>query len=121
MRFKFLLEDYADLLNEKTYVEPNKNTKYKRTWFYTHKNLRAAFRHIKNAFDNQQLFQFIDGKIPSTNNYLEGGINARLKELRRCHRGISVEHQKRIFDWYLLSRTREGIGDFIKKSTRKFT
>jgi hypothetical protein len=121
MRFRFLLEEYEELLNEKTYVKSDEISKHKRKWFYTHKNLRAAFRHVKIAFDELQLFQFIEPNIASTNNYLEGGVNARLKELRRCHRGLEIEKQMKIFDLYLLSRTEHGISEFIKKSTRNDT
>ena len=40
------------------------------------------------------------GKIPATNNQIEGGINARLRALLRNHRGLSVERRiKAVFWW----------------------
>jgi transposase len=40
------------------------------------------------------------GKIPSTNNQIEDGINARLRDLLRNHRGLSIERRiKAVFWW----------------------
>jgi len=52
-------------------------------------------------------------KIPNNSNCLEGGINSPLKNLLRCHRGISLEHQKRMLEWYLLALSRTSINNFI--------
>lgn len=68
----------------------NKNGKL--TWWYTHKNLRGGYIHLKNALPN--LFTYIKHlTIPRTTNHVEGGINARLKELIYRHRGLKL-HQK---------------------------
>ena len=32
-------------------------------------------------------------RIPRTNNQIEGGINSRLREMLRVHRGLSVERR----------------------------
>jgi hypothetical protein len=94
---------YSDYLKERTYIE---NSKTNRIWSYTHRNLRSANTHIRNLLKNNWLFTYLkDSDIPNTNNRLEGGINSRLSELSRAHRGISLEHEKRMWEWYLYSRS----------------
>jgi len=68
---------------------------------------------IRKLQKNNMLFLFIENAIPNNSNHLEGGINSPLKNLLRCHRGISSEHQMRMFEWYLLSRSNTSINDFI--------
>jgi len=90
-RFKHWMKKYAIFMAERTYGE---NKKSKRNWWYTHKNLRAARSLIKNALPH--LFMFIGHpEIPRTTNHVEGGINARLKELLHRHRGLPL-HKKQI-------------------------
>lgn len=39
-------------------------------------------------------------KMPSTNNQMEGGVNAQLRTMLRDHRGLSVERRiKAVFWW----------------------
>jgi hypothetical protein len=65
-----------------------------------------------------QIFAHIGNDIPNTNNKIEGGINARLKELRRCHRGVSIEHEKKLFDWVLWSKSEDPkLKNLIKNHT----
>jgi len=61
----------------------------------THKNLFSACYMVCNAIKKNMLFLYIKNKIPNNSNCLEGGINSPLKNLLRCHRGISLEHQKK--------------------------
>jgi transposase-like protein len=79
-----------------------------------HQNLYSVIRMIKTLYKNDRLFLYLKHDIPKTTNGLEGGINARLKELIKSHRGISLEHQKRLVEWYLISRSKEGIKGVIK-------
>lgn len=99
---------YWNFLNERTLSDD------KVKWWYTHKNIRSVRFHIRYALENRQLFIFINRQIPKTSNLVEGGINARLKELRRCHRGLNMDKQKRIFEWYLWSRNEgKNLIDFL--------
>jgi hypothetical protein len=79
----------------------------------THKNLFSACYMVRNAIKKNMLFLYIENKIPNNSNCLEGGINSPLKNLLRCHRGISLEHQKRMLEWYLLTRSGTAINNFI--------
>ena len=73
------------------------------------------------------------GKIPSTNNRIEGGVNARLREMLRNHRGLNVERRiKAVFWWCYMHSPRpltvseivktmptdQSIADIYKKMTR---
>lgn len=69
------------------------NQNGRQTWWYTHKNLRGGYIHLKNAIPN--LFTYTEHpNIPRTTNHVEGGINARLKELLRRHRGLSLKQKQ---------------------------
>jgi Transposase, Mutator family len=81
-------------------------------WWYTHRKLRGTRSLLKNAIPD--LFRFItDPSVPKTSNHVEGGLNARLKELIRCHRGFSLRHKLILAAWYLALRQGQ-------KPTRKF-
>jgi len=72
-------------------------------WWYTHRKLRGVRSLLRNAIPD--LFRFItDPTIPRTSNHVEGGLNARLKELMRCHRGISATKKLALASWYLALR-----------------
>ena len=48
---------------------------------------------------DEELLAEID-RIPSTNNQIEGGVNARLREMLRDHRGLNIERRiKAVFWW----------------------
>lgn len=74
----------------------------KSTWWYTHKNLRGGYIHLRNALPN--LFIYIDHpNVPRTTNHIEGGINARLKELLHRHRGLSLKQKQTLVAIFLAS------------------
>ena len=76
---------HAAFLKERSYGEPKAGEK--RTWWYTHRNIRAARSLVRNALPH--LFTFIDHPhVPRTTNHVEGGVNSRLKELAHRHRGL---------------------------------
>ncbi|TNC93777.1 MAG: hypothetical protein FD118_4262 [Rhodocyclaceae bacterium] len=82
---------HADFLKERSYGEPKAGKK--RTWWYTHRNIRAARSLIRNALPH--LFTFIHHPhIPRTTNHVEGGVNSRLKELVHRHRGLSKDRKR---------------------------
>jgi hypothetical protein len=76
-----------------------------RSW-YTHRVLRGVRSLLTNA--TPDLFRFIrDSSIPKTSNTVEGGLNARLKELIRCHRGTTLQGKLVLCCWYLSKRQRK--------------
>lgn len=75
-----------------------------KNWWYTHKNLRKAARHILNAADN--LFVFIgQPNSVSNTNHLEGLFGQRKPALSR-HRGLSRKRVANALLWtmHLLSK-----------------
>lgn len=74
-----------------------------RRWWYTHRKLRAVRSQINNSLPD--LFHYIRyPEIPRTTNHVEGGINSRLKDLFRRHRGLSATRKITLTAWYLHSR-----------------
>lgn len=92
---RFLAErSYGDLQNKK------------RGWWYTHKKLRAVRSLIQNSLPC--LFTFIGHhEIPRTSNYVEGGINSRIKELLHRHRGLNLVQKQALVSWFLTSKQRQ--------------
>lgn len=79
-------------------------------WWYTHKKLRRVRTLIERSLPH--LFTFVRyPEVPRTSNHVEGGINARLHELFRAHRGISVQQKEILTAYFLLAK-------IFKKSTR---
>jgi len=82
-------------------------------WWYTHRRLRAVRSLLRNAAPN--LFRYVDDPgVPRTSNHVEGGLNARLKELRHSHRGVTRRQHMALASWYLHLRA-------TKKPTRNVT
>lgn len=94
---------HGDFLKERTHGENH--------WWYTHRKLRAIRSLLKNAAPD--LFRYVDDpSVPRTSNHVEGGLNSRIKELLRSHRGLSKNQRIALVCWYLHSR---------EKSTRNVT
>lgn len=86
----------------KKFLKERTETLSGRRW-YTHRRLRGTKALIQNAIPD--LFRHITNvTIPRTSNVVEGGINARIKELFRCHRGISTTKKLALASWYLAIR-----------------
>jgi len=84
---------YASLLKERSYPEPGSTAK--RHWWYTHGNLRRAWRLLTK--DQNSLFHFLDNPlVPSTNNSLEG-VNRHL----RRREGMGKGKQLALMMWRL--------------------
>lgn len=99
-------ERHADFLKERTFGDGGR-------WWYTHRKLRAVRSLVRNAAPN--LFRYIDDPgVPRTSNHVEGGLNARIKELLRSHRGITKRQRMALASWYLHIRA-------AKKPTRNVT
>jgi hypothetical protein len=94
-RFRRWQRSHAVFLNERTQGDAY--------WWYTHRKLRATQSLIANAIPD--LFRFVtDPTVPRTSNHVEGGLNARIKELLRCHRGLSTQKKLALAAWYLYLR-----------------
>lgn len=88
---------YGDLLTEKSYKENPLTGKLR--WWYTHTNIRAAYRILTK--DQDHLFVHLDHpQIPNTNNGLEG-VNSNLKGKLTDHRGMKYPQQVSFVFWYL--------------------
>ena len=46
-----------------------------------------------------------DKRLPAVSNHLEGGINSQLRNLAKLHRGMRQEHQMKLVEEYLYSRS----------------
>jgi len=87
----------------------------RRRWWYTHRKLRAVRSLVGNAIPD--LFRHIGRpEVPRTSNHIEGGVNSRIKELMRCHRGLDVRKKKSLVAWYLSKRQ-----EAAEKPTRNVT
>lgn len=83
------------------------------TWWYTHGRTKRAYTALVTAVRRNQLFVYLDppeavlnpGKLHSTTNALEGGVNSHLKRLATNHRGRPKEHIRTAIDWWLLAHT----------------
>jgi len=94
------IEKYQPFLAERTLSETSKK------WWYTHRKLRATRSLLKNALPD--MFTFLTySQIPRTSNHVEGGINARLRELLRCHRGLTPPQQRSFSCWFLVLKQEE--------------
>lgn len=101
-------QKYGYMLKEKT-IAP---TGISRSWWYTHGNLRRAWRLLTH--DQDPLFVFlINPLIPKTNNALEG-VNSNLKQKLGDHRGMSTQRQTAFLSWYM-ALTRSKSPEYLKK------
>ena len=85
---------WNSFLCEKTYNERGH-------WAYTHKHLHRARSGLNKLLAQNVLFTYLENSgYPSTNNRIEGGINARLREVLYNHRGMPLIHRiKAVFWW----------------------
>lgn len=98
--FKHWRKTYKKTINEKTTIRLLSGRK---SWRYTHGRLHSAYSLLNNSLPN--LFTYVGHwEIPRTTNLVEGGLNARIKELIHRHRGLPGEKKKIIAFNYLLKR-----------------
>jgi hypothetical protein len=101
-------QHYSSLIRERTMVDNPRPGQ--RKWWYTHGRLRSAYKQLEKLLKEKQLFTYLETDltpepIPRMTNYLEGGINSQIRTKLKLHRGMSEEHQRRLAEWYLYSRT----------------
>jgi len=107
-RFKLWEETYGDFVRQRTYHQAP--TTGRRRWWYTHGRLRSAYHQLRKLQEDNQLFTHVhnpDITIPRNTNHMEGGINSQLRTKLKLHRGMNEEHQRRLVEWYLYSRTED--------------
>lgn len=134
-RFIEWLKKYNQFLSQMTYDEHGNSS-------YTHERLLRAQQSLQRLVKNGTMFTYLDESlkskvddIPSTNNQIEGGINAQLRAMLREHRGLSIERRlKAIFWWcYMHSPdplpaaeilkvmpTDKSIADIYKRMSKKY-
>ena len=107
-------DQYGSWINEKTWRDSTLPglvpswVRHSQQWWWTHYNSRRAYRLLEKLARQGVLFTFLDPclreqvceVLPSTTNALEGGVNAQIKNLIRCHRGLSEEHMRRAVEWW---------------------
>jgi len=88
-------KQYGFMLKEKTIGSQF----IKKKWWYTHGNLRRAWRLLTH--DQDPLFVFLTNPlVPKTNNSLEG-VNSNLKQKLGDHRGMSTARKASFLSWYM--------------------
>ena len=79
----------SNFLKQRTYsADPTSPKK----WWYTHKNVRAAFRHLKTSTNNM-FFYLENNQIPKDTNGLEAEFT-HLKQKLNSHRGLTRNRQQ---------------------------
>ena len=72
----------------------------------THERLLKAERSLLKLIRENTLFTYLEAELtddfaaPSTNNRIEGGVNSRLREMLRNHRGLSIERRIKAVYWW---------------------
>jgi len=92
---------HGEFIKEKSY---GVNEEGRKTWWYTHKNLRRAFRTIKNSLENMFLYLEHMGLEKDTN-----GLEAEFTHLKhklRSHRGLRRWKRESFVSWYFYLKTR---------------
>ena len=107
-RFKQLYDQHRQYVDEHTMMTTPTNQVMP---LYTHNKLHAAYALLERLINERQLFNYVDHpelSIPSTTNLLEGGINSRIAELLKCHRGLTMKGQAWVINLYLWTKTEFG-------------
>lgn len=104
-KLKAWYKQHLSYIDQKT-VTTTTTATGKRTWHYTHKNTRSAYKQLyKLRHDATRFCYRPSPELPASSNYVEGGINAQLRNLLKLHRGMSQEHQMKLVEAYLFSRS----------------
>jgi len=83
---------------EKLLMIRTKGIGTKKKWWYTHGNLRRAWRLLTK--DQDPFFVYLTNpQIPNSNNSLEG-VNSQLKQKLGDHRGMKLQQQVSFAFWY---------------------
>lgn len=114
-RFTAWMKKYQKFLEEMTIDEQGNKRP-------THERLLKAQRSILKLIRENTLFTYLDECLcdfaaPSTNNRIEGGINSRLREMLRNHRGLSIERRIKAVYWWCYMHSPEPLSssEILKK------
>lgn len=94
---------WADFLEDVSVVDGRRQ--------YTHERLRKARSSLSRLVSRGTLFTYLDpalaaeGPLPRTNNPIEGGVNAQLREILRNHRGLSLMRRVKAVFWWCYMHT----------------
>ena len=94
--------EWKTFINQKTY--PTNLTSNEKPW-YTHKNLRKAFRILKNS-QNNMFFYLDDINIPKDTNGLEAEFT-HLKNKVNAHRGLLQKRVINFVNWYWFFKSKK--------------
>ncbi len=94
---------WKDFLAETTIIDGRKTL--------THERLVKARNGLNTLISRNTLFTYLDidltkdEALPATNNKLEGGINARLRQMLRDHKGLNIERKIKAVFWWCYMHT----------------
>lgn len=86
---------YSLLVKQRTYSTKQDGSK---TWWYTHKNLRSAYRTLMSSINNLFLYLEYEGLEKDTNG-LESEFS-HLKQKISMHRGLKMTRKLSVIYWY---------------------
>jgi len=89
---------YLVVINERTISEDRKH------WWYTHKNLKRAFRTLKSCLDHLFLYLTFPSLSKDTNG-LEAEF-AHLKQKLSVHKGLTRKRKINFVKWYFFLKSR---------------
>ena len=98
-RFIKWIKKYQEFLSEMTIDERGNKRP-------THERLLKVERELLIFIKDNTIFSYLDEELnaefsaPATNNRIEGGINSRLREMLRNHRGLSIERRIKAVYWW---------------------
>jgi AraC-like DNA-binding protein len=100
LAFKRWCDEHLVYTKQKSYNEDSQR------YWYTHKNLHAAYSLIIKAIPN--MFHYLnDEQIPATTNRLENYFG-HLKEKLTLHRGLRIQAKRNFIKWYLHLKNNPG-------------
>lgn len=85
---------YGEFIKERTV---NPETK---SWFYTHKRLRSAYRSLRKNLKYLFTYQTVKN-MPNTTNSLDGFF-AHLKDAVRIHRGLKLHRRTKLIEYLIV-------------------
>lgn len=95
-------ERWIDFVNKRSYGTKDNGSK---TWWYTHKNLRATYRTLVGS--EGHLFFYLDYEdLDKDTNGLEGEFS-HLKQKIGAHRGLKKTRKLSMIYWYIFLKNRE--------------
>lgn len=98
-RFSDWIVKHQKFLNEMT-IDEHGNKRP------THERLIKAEQSLVRLMKDKTLFTYLEADLeadfiaPATNNRLEGGVNAQLREMLRNHRGLTIERRIKAVYWW---------------------